>query len=804
TMTSDITAAVVKLLSDHHGSLDLQRLEQQLRRRAGSFPASELRAALTDEAVVAVREGRRPAGCGQLVGPDSLLVLKTPLRLCQAKSGACARERCERLHLCKYFVSGNCSHSCKNSHSLASPHNAVLLQRFGLEELSQKQLFQLLLQNDPFLLPEVCSHYNMGDGPFGNCTFTTSCTKLHVCRHHLQGDCRFGGSCKRAHVLDQRGLKLLQGLSPENTQNLHRIYRNKFIILNQQSAGVSGSLSCKCRRILVFIFSAYFSEPKLNDLNSEAPPFSPCGYRPFHDITVPTSPSCLSPSHFRPGLTAGLPRAALPSNDWLFLNKLVFNVKLFSLTLRAFVLLNRASSAASAPRKISISESTHKPPQTPPEPPTTPPKVATDAEGNEICLFFLCRHCSFKGTRCARVHWHLPYRWQHCAGDGLTWKDIENMEEVEKAYCDPHVGAVSAVSPASEEHVDFLTMTFRGAPVRRLSTASCVSKPPHFILTTQWLWYWKDERGAWAEYGKQLFCAGITSQTLEKMYLADRETAVPFTAGKFQYVLHFEEEKRMHQQNLKTQTQRDVRRRPRFVSAHDVETMRSSILASLIPSSAFSGSSSTSCPSLAENLPSHWDKGALPDFGFKVFKNLPVVSLTLNSVKKWFFQWQKEQMQGRNGGKPVDQRYLFHGTDRTLIQAICEQNFDWRVCGVHGTAYGKGSYFARDASFSNRYAKAGGGLTKVMFVALVLVGEYTRGQGSYVRPPPKRGSRDLYDSCVDRERDPTIFVVFEKQQIYPEYIIKYRDKKCHKNKNSLALKHPKIEDSFLFVCSWFK
>uniref|UniRef100_A0A3P9KL11 Poly (ADP-ribose) polymerase family, member 12a n=1 Tax=Oryzias latipes TaxID=8090 RepID=A0A3P9KL11_ORYLA len=691
-MTSDITAAVVKLLSDHHGSLDLQRLEQQLRSRAGSFPASELRAALTDEAVVAVREGRRPAGRGQLVGPDSLLVLKTPLRLCQAKSGACARARCERLHLCKYFVSGNCSfgHSCKNSHSLASPHNAVLLQRFGLEELSQKQLFQLLLQNDPFLLPEVCSHYNMGDGPFGNCNFTTSCTKLHVCRHHLQGDCRFGGSCKRAHVLDQHGLKLLQGLSPENTQNLHRIYRNKFIILNQQSAGVSGSLS------------------------------------------------------------------------------------------------------SSAPRKISISESTHRPPQTPPEPPTTPPKATTDAEGNEICLFFLCRHCSFK-ERCARVHWHLPYRWQHLAGDGLTWKDIENMEEVEKAYCDPaqnnsctdQPSALSffrLMSPASEEHVDFLTMTFRGAPVRRLSTASSVSKPPHFILTTQWLWYWKDERGAWAEYGKGANCAGITSQTLEKMYLADRETAVPFTAGKFQYVLHFEEEKRMHQQNLKTQTQRDVRRRPRFVSAHDVETMRSS------------GSSSTSCPSLAENLPSHWDKGALPDFGFKLvtltssaqdYVNIEKLfrttmsTSTIKSIQRvqnpslWkVFQWQKEQMQGRNGGKPVDQRYLFHGTDRTLIQAICEQNFDWRVCGVHGTAYGKGSYFARDASLSNRYAKAGGGLTKVMFVALVLVGQYTQGQGSYVRPPPKRGSGDLYDSCVDRERDPTIFVVFEKQQIYPEYIIK--------------------------------
>lgn len=47
-------------------------------------------------------------------------------------------------------------------------------------------------------------------------------------------------------------------------------------------------------------------------------------------------------------------------------------------------------------------------------------------------------------------------------------------------------------------------------------------------------------------------------------------------------------------------------------------------------------------------------------------------------------------MKERSGGKLVDEKYLFHGTDESLIEAICEQNFDWRMCGVHGTAYGKG------------------------------------------------------------------------------------------------------------------
>lgn len=47
-------------------------------------------------------------------------------------------------------------------------------------------------------------------------------------------------------------------------------------------------------------------------------------------------------------------------------------------------------------------------------------------------------------------------------------------------------------------------MTCGSRKVRRLSTESSVTKPPHYILTTDWLWYWKDEYGLWLEYGKQV------------------------------------------------------------------------------------------------------------------------------------------------------------------------------------------------------------------------------------------------------------------------------------------------------------
>ena len=52
--------------------------------------------------------------------------------------------------------------------------------------------------------------------------------------------------------------------------------------------------------------------------------------------------------------------------------------------------------------------------------------------------------------------------------------------------------------------LNFDTMKFGATRARRLSTASSVTKPPHFILTTNWVWYWTDEFGSWQEYGRQV------------------------------------------------------------------------------------------------------------------------------------------------------------------------------------------------------------------------------------------------------------------------------------------------------------
>ncbi|XP_066446906.1 protein mono-ADP-ribosyltransferase PARP12-like [Eleutherodactylus coqui] len=393
-------------------------------------------------------------------------------------------------------------------------------------------------------------------------------------------------------------------------------------------------------------------------------------------------------------------------------------------------------------------------------------KSADPQHINEICLYFILNNCSFKDG-CVRDHYPLPYRWQLYI-DG-AWKDLVGMEDVEKVYCDPN---------SSHPVANFDTMMYKSHPLRRLSTPSSASKPPHFILTTDWIWYWKDEYRMWVEYGKETDAhsssSTISSKDIENVFLSGTNTDIQFKAGRHSYVLSVKD---MMQRNTKHNTKRMVCRRPRFVSAEEVNKRKVRN-----PSNAS-----------AKSTPQHWDKGQVPEVGYKLvglsqsseeYKKISAAfkrtlpDKRIHSIERvqnlalWeVYQWQKEQMKKYNGGKEVDERQLFHGTSNTFVDAICHQNFDWRICGSHGTSFGKGSYFARDAIYSHGYCSSDS-QHYVMFVARVLVGDFTCGSSSYMRPPSKSPSA-FYDSCVNTQSNPSVFVIFEKHQIYPEYVIRY-------------------------------
>ena len=92
--------------------------------------------------------------------------------------------------------------------------------------------------------------------------------------------------------------------------------------------------------------------------------------------------------------------------------------------------------------------------------------------------------------------------------------------------------------------------------------------------------------------------------------------------------------------------------------------------------------------------------------------------------------------------------------------------------------YGKGVYFARDASYSARstYSPPDYQGYRYMYLAKVLVGQYTTGNSNMITPPPKSSSdpTDTYDSTADTTGPgASIFVVFYDSQCYPEYLITF-------------------------------
>nr|XP_046234809.1 protein mono-ADP-ribosyltransferase PARP12b isoform X2 [Scatophagus argus] len=388
---------------------------------------------------------RGPAEGGAERLEDCSVVARTSLRLCsrygrEECSGFEQEEggECQQLHLCKFFVYGNCRFgkgrkSCKFSHNIHSDHNYRLLRECTLHELHEDDLFVLLLQNDPSLLPKVCLHYNKGSGPHGYCTFQESCTKVHLCQHFVRGDCIFGPKCKRQHAIDQHGRRMLEerGLSGGVIQELPFIYRN------------------------------------------------------IHHLTA--------------GCTENLPESLCK-------------------------------------------------PQT---------------DDRNICLHSIRGSCKFQ-NECRHVHFHLPYKWE--VFDGITWTDLPHMEDIERDFCDP-----SKTQSCGDEPVDFLTMSRELQPIRRLSTVSSVTKPPHYTLTTQWLWYYKGDQGNWVEYGlpdEKQRSTSVSSQTLEEAFLSGSTAEVKVMKGQRQYIISFKD---MYQRNPKHNTKRRVRRRPCFVSMAEVE-----------------------------------------------------------------------------------------------------------------------------------------------------------------------------------------------------------------------------------------
>jgi hypothetical protein len=125
----------------------------------------------------------------------------------------------------------------------------------------------------------------------------------------------------------------------------------------------------------------------------------------------------------------------------------------------------------------------------------------------------------------------------------------------------------------------------------------------------------------------------------------------------------------------------------------------------------------------------------------------------------------------------INEFYLFHGTSSKSAHFICEHGFDERVADLNGL-YGAGSYFAINSCKSHQYSSAKGKSSDlVMLVCRVAMGSphCTAKSHKNERRPPEN-----YDSIFarheianDRQQHHNEYVVFDRHQVYPEYIVRY-------------------------------
>ncbi|KAL1266727.1 hypothetical protein QQF64_002402 [Cirrhinus molitorella] len=156
--------------------------------------------------------------------------------------------------------------------------------------------------------------------------------------------------------------------------------------------------------------------------------------------------------------------------------------------------------------------------------------------------------------------------------------------------------------------------------------------------------------------------------------------------------------------------------------------------------------------------------------------NIIEIERVQNSALWKNYMIKKEELEVKNK-HTNNEKLLFHGTGPDKTDQINHHGFNRSFSGMHGAMYGNGSYFAVDPHYSAQgYSKPDVNGYKRMYLVRVLVGDFTQGKRGLPVPPAKSSnSADLYNSVTDNMTHPTMFVIFNDVQAYPEYLITFEE-----------------------------
>ncbi|XP_052082754.1 uncharacterized protein LOC127720282 isoform X2 [Mytilus californianus] len=731
--------------------------------------------------------------------------------------GQCENSSCYFFHICRRFIRGNCKESnCKLSHSFRSSHNRGLKDKLGIREFSEADIRIVLNCNSP----SVCTDYIYNNG----CKIQNSdkrCPYLHLCQTKIFRKCEDPCKFQKTHSITQFHNKwVLESFHMKGWEE-ERVLRTIYVPPRQREVSEDFSDDSDLSQVEDGIDDA--STYNDSDVNVSSESLSSNASGPVKTSQKLITSDVQSKENIRENDKPNSGRrerfestenmiCGIVGKDDLDLSKMSaskiqYNDEDDNIKEKERIMMQmweqeeQGISSADNNKRVKPKQSSRNP-SDPDYQEKNPSLLKDQTENAKICLFVSKDKCPSASCKNHHLPSGLPYLWQLKISEKWVSFSLAQNEIIEKAYC--NVQDYILMEKTGERysyHVWFPKMHAvilnvddqlvsgdnQRCNVRRLSTHSFAEKKIMVdSYLTQWRWYWKDDSDKWTMFDKDVFLFTLERkyQTKQKTYLYTKENE------NIMYRIDF---LKMTQVNIETDNVRQIIRRPLFVSKDDV-------LQNQFPQSIpFPAATSTVKPAHFYN----WDCAhdfelvELETTGKEYREVLTSLTDTMDPVRfefKLIYRIQSRKLwseydikknhmladaeQGGNG-KTINDRNLFHGTDSlNTCRGICTNNFDFRTSGRNATVYGEGSYFAVRARTSHTYTQADLPTDiRFMFRAKILVGQFTAGNPSLRRPPEIPGQvHKLYDSCVDDVQDPKIFVVFDRNQCYPDYLILYTDK----------------------------